>query len=119
MGRRRLIVDARGLDMFRMHRFVVAPFAGAVMVFGSAAFAGTAETLEAECKTQLGLSDSACTCIGAKAEAELNDKQQAMVVAAVTKDKPAQAEAMAQMTQAEAAGAANFMTTAPDTCANQ
>lgn len=105
--------------MSRMHGFVLAPLAGAVMIMGSAAFAGTAETLEAECKTQLGLSDSACTCIGTKAEAELNDKQQAMVVASVTKDKAGQAEAMAQMTQAEAVGAATFMTTAPDACANQ
>ena len=36
--------------------------------------AGTAETMEKECLTQLDMPPAACTCIGERAEAELAPK---------------------------------------------
>ena len=81
--------------------------------------AGTAETLEAECHKQLNLGNSACACIGERAEATLNEKQQGLVVAMVTKDQAASTALQQQMTVGEMTGAANFMAEAPGFCANQ
>ena len=85
----------------------------------SPAFADASDTLEKECKAKLGLSDSACKCIGDKAKADLNDKQQALVVAIVTENDDEQTKLQADMTQAEMAAAGEFMTSAPGTCSAQ
>ena len=97
----------------------VSALAAAALLWTTPVLSGTAETLEKECKAQLGLSDSACKCIGQKAEAELNDTQQALVVAVITEDDASMTELQAQMSQAEAVQAGEFMTSAPGACANQ
>lgn len=91
----------------------------AAMFWISPALADASATLEKECKAQLGLSDSACKCIGEKAAADLNAKQQALVVAIVTENDAEQAKLQADMTQAEMAAAGEFMTSAPGSCAAQ
>ncbi len=91
----------------------------AAMMWSSPAQSGAGETLEKECKAKLGLSDSACKCIGTKAEADLNEKQQALVVAIVTENDAEQAKLQADMTQDEMVTAGEFMTSAPGACASQ
>ncbi len=106
----------------RMHRLALAAAAGLLLVCGTGwpeAEAGTSEILEGECQVQLNLSDSACTCIGEMAEADLNPKQQELVVAMVTKDEAASARLRGEMTVNEMTGAAEFMMNAPQTCAAQ
>ena len=51
--------------------------------------AGSLETLEKECHKQLNLGPSGCACIAARAEELLNENQQALVAAMVTKDQVA------------------------------
>ena len=92
---------------------------GIVLATVSGASAGEGETLKAECLKQLGMPESACTCIGTTAEADLSENQQKLVVAHVTNDKAKAAELQATMTVEEMTEAANFMTTAPGKCANQ
>lgn len=95
---------------------------GALAILGAAmsgAQAGEGGTLKAECLKQLGLSESGCTCIGNKAEAELSETQQQLVVAHVTKNKAKAAEIQATMSPEDMTAAATFMTTAPGACANQ
>ncbi|MEM7224372.1 MAG: hypothetical protein AAF495_15435 [Pseudomonadota bacterium] len=81
--------------------------------------AGTADTLSEECAAQLNMSESACACIGARAEAELNDKEQAMVVAMVQKDRAESARLRGEMTTEELTNAGNFFRTAPGVCVSQ
>ena len=103
-------------------KFTIALGLGVAMaasLFVTQGAAGTSETLQAECSAQINLPDSACRCIGEKAEAELNDKQQRMVVAQVTKDKTLAAQLRTQMTVAEMTEAAQFMMDAPGACAGQ
>jgi hypothetical protein len=83
------------------------------------AAASEAEILEKECHKQLNLGASGCACIGERASEVLNEKQQRMVVAMVTKDQAASAELRAQMSVEEMTGAANFMTETPTTCADR
>lgn len=85
----------------------------------TAALADRAATLTAECHKQLNLGQRGCDCIGKRAKEVLNDKQQAMVVAMVTKDQQASAELRATMTQEEMSAAAGFMMNAPRLCAGQ
>ncbi len=89
------------------------------MLWSSPAFADAGDTLETECKAKLGLSDAACKCIGDKAGADLNDKQQALVVAIVTENDAEQTKLQGDMTQAEMAAAGEFMTNAPGACSAQ
>lgn len=98
--------------------------AGAIFVLGLQSLpvpvaAGTAETLEAECHKQLSLNDEGCECIGERAEDELNEKQQAFVIAMVTDDKAAGAELQGKMTAEELTAAAEFMMSAPSDCAEE
>lgn len=97
---------------------------GAIFVLGLQALpvpvaAGTAETLEAECHKQLNLSDAGCECIGERAEDQLNDKQQALVVAMVTDNKATGTELQGQMTVEEMTEAMEFMRSAPSDCAEE
>jgi len=86
-------------------------------VFVSPVEAGTAEILEQECHKQLKLGDDACACIGERAEAQLSEQQQVLVVSLVTKDQAASGAARAKMTVEEMTEAAKFMQEAPKVCA--
>lgn len=83
--------------------------------------AGTTEPeiLERECHRQLQLGPRGCTCIRERAKDILNEKQQRMVVALVMQDLAASDEMQSQLTTEEMAGAANFMMSAPQDCAEQ
>jgi len=106
-----------------MHRLTVAATGGfllaALYVFVSPAAAGNPEILEQECHKQLKLGDRACACIGEQAEKQLNDNQQALVVAFVTKDQAASGAVQAKMTVEELTEAGKFMQEAPKLCAGQ
>lgn len=89
----------------------------AVHAFVSPAEAGNAEILEQECHKQLKLGEKACACIGERAEEELSEQQQLLVVALVTKDQAASGTARAKMTVEELTEAGQFMQEAPKVCA--
>ena len=104
-----------------MRRTVVALIGSIALVgiqsFSHVAVADNAAILEEECGKQLNLGDNGCACIGARADEVLNDKQQGLVVAMVTKDQAASASLREQMTVEEITGVANFMMEAPQICA--
>lgn len=77
------------------------------------------DTLKRECGTQLGLSASGCQCISDSAAAELNDNQQAFVVAQVTGDNAEFTRLQGSMTMDEMMAAGTFVTTAPSRCAGK
>ena len=89
----------------------------ATLLGAGAATAGTAETLETQCHAQLNLPDGACGCIGERGEAELNPKQQALVIAAVMKDQAAMTQAREGMTVEEMTQAGQWMADTPAQCA--
>lgn len=76
------------------------------------------ETLKTECHKQLNLGESGCNCIAERADQVLNPKQQALVVAMVTKDQAKSGQLRGDMTVDEMSGAAEFMMTAPQLCAS-
>lgn len=106
-----------------MHRYFLAVTGGlfivAVQAVGLTARADNADILVEECGAQLNLGDSGCACIGDHAEQVLNENQQGLVVAMVTKDQAAAEALRSQMTVEEITGAANFMMEAPQICASQ
>lgn len=106
-----------------MHKLAAAFIAGILLVgIPPLAFivaADDIEILKEECRNQLNLGDSGCACIGDRAEDVLNENQQGLVVAMVTKDQAASAALRDQMTVEEITGAANFMMEAPQFCAAQ
>lgn len=85
----------------------------------TATAADNAEILKAECFKQLNLGQSGCNCIGDRAGEVLNEKQQELVVAMVTKDQAKGAQIRGQMTMDEITGSANFMMSAPQICSTQ
>lgn len=93
--------------------------AGVMLATAGAAFAGTAETMNSECLSQLNMPASACACIGERAEAELSPKQQALVIAMVTKDQATSARLRGEMTVVEMTEAAGWMMNTPKRCAGQ
>jgi hypothetical protein len=102
-----------------MPRFLAAALCATAMTLqmpAVVAAADAADTLRSECRKQLNLGDRGCDCIGDRAEETLNHKQQAMVVAMVTKDQAASATLRGEMTVEELTGAASFMMNAPKTC---
>ena len=103
----------------RTHYSLLLPIMAWAILWAGAASAGTAETLEAECHLQLKLSDSGCTCMGQRAEAELNPKQQELVIAAVKKDQAAMTRAREGMAVDEMTQAGQWMMDAPGECATQ
>lgn len=99
--------------------FAAAGLALAAAVATPPAQAGTAETLQSECTSQLKLSESACACIGQKAEAELNAKQQEMVIAQVQKNIEQITKLRAELSLDDVTPARQFMLEAPQVCANK
>jgi hypothetical protein len=91
--------------------------AAAAVLAAGIAKAGTAETLTQECLTQLNMSPGVCACIGNSAEAELNEDEQAMVVAMIVDDEAASADLRSRMPLDQLTRAAMFMTSAPAKCA--
>ncbi|HXK53629.1 MAG TPA: hypothetical protein PK405_02995 [Hyphomicrobiales bacterium] len=75
------------------------------------------DTLRSECGKQLNLGESGCACIADTAAKELNDKQQALVAAMVTKDEGRSAQLRGEMNINEMTQAAGFMMRAPQLCA--
>ncbi len=75
------------------------------------------DLLERQCAAQLDLSPGGCGCIAEAASRELNDMQQALVVAMVTRDDARYVDLRARMTIEEMTDAAGFMTRAPGACA--
>lgn len=103
-----------------LRRFTLA-IAGAALLAqaGVAVATDHAAVLTAECHKQLNLGPTGCACIGERAGEVLNEKQQALVVAMVTKDQAASTQARGDMTMEEITGAAKFMMDAPKHCAGQ
>ena len=77
------------------------------------------ETLRSECAAQLNQSPGGCDCIADTATGQLNDNQQALVAAMVTKDQARADQVRGGMTMDEITGSAQFMMTAPQLCAGQ
>ncbi len=106
-----------------MQRLIVAMIGGLFLIGSQAlavtAAAGSLETLEEECHTQLNLGPGGCACIAARAEELLNENQQALVASMVTEDQATSDALRGQMTVDEMTGAANFMMSAPQVCAAQ
>lgn len=104
-----------------MHRLAIVLAGGILLIafhaFVSPAAAGNAEILEQECHKQLKLGGKACACIGERAETQLSEQQQTLVVALVTKDQAARGASQAKMTVEELTEAAEFMQDAPKVCA--
>ena len=76
-------------------------------------------TMRRECAAQLKLSSSGCSCIVAKAKAELSEKQLYLVIAHITKNATGIMEKQKGMTGNEMMTVINFLTTAPSQCGNQ
>jgi 16S rRNA G966 N2-methylase RsmD len=74
------------------------------------------DMLERECAVQLDLSAGDCGCVAEAASRELNDMQQAFVVAMVTRDNARYADLRQRMTVEEMTDAAGFVTRAPGAC---
>ena len=106
-----------------MHRFLLAALGGVFIIafqaLGLTAAADNADILVEECNAQLNLGDSGCACIGDHAQQVLNENQQGLVVAMVTKDQAGAAALRSEMTIEEITGAAEFMMEAPQICASQ
>jgi len=104
-----------------MHRLLITGAVLLIAVHASApsAIAGTAQILEQECHKQLKMGDAACACIGERAEDQLNEQQQALVVALVTKDQATSGAARNTMSVEEMTEAGKFMQEAPTACASQ
>ena len=105
-----------------MKTFVIALASGLLLGLSgltSPAGADSADILEAECHKQLKLGDSGCACVSKRAKDKLNDKQQALVVAMVTRDHGKSAVLQGEMTAAETQGATQFMRETPQVCAAQ
>lgn len=85
----------------------------------SVATPDNSKILERECHKQLKLGDGACACIGDQASKQLNENQQALVVAMVTKDQAASESVQARMTVEERVKTGKFMRDAPGFCASQ
>lgn len=79
----------------------------------------TADIAVQSCLAELNLPAAACSCIGKRAEAEFNAKQQKFFIAMITKNKPAMAAQKGDITGNEMTQIAMFMTTAPNDCMNQ
>jgi hypothetical protein len=104
----------------KVRRLVIALAAG-VLLIGSqsltfTATADNADKLEELCQKQLKLGDSGCACVNERAEAELNDTQQALIVARVSNDRAAFGELLGQLSNEEADEATKFMTETPEIC---
>lgn len=89
------------------------------IVPASLVHAGTGEILQTECKARLGLPQSACKCIGDKAEADLNEKQQNLVIAVIKEDDALMQKLQAEASQEDIVKAGEFMTSAPAACRGQ
>jgi hypothetical protein len=101
-------------------RLIAACFALAtVAAWHSSARADYADVLEAECHAQMQLGSDGCACIAQRARDMLNDRQQAMVVAAVTKDDATRDKLQSEMSPEELTTAATFMTETPGICGQQ
>ncbi len=81
------------------------------------ALADNRETIIAECHTQLQLGGEGCTCIADRADAELSEQQQELLIASVTQDNAKRAEVAGQMSPADATEVGVFIQSAPQTCA--
>lgn len=97
--------------------------AGALFVGGQAvtftAAADNADVLEEMCHERLNLGDSGCACVHDRAEADLNDTQQALVIARLNNDQAAHNELMAELSPEEINEAGRFVTETPGACAGQ
>ncbi len=78
-----------------------------------------ADTLVAECRVQLNLSDSGCACVGERARLDLTPKQQEMVVAQVTNDREASDALQAEIPMDEIMIAMEWMNDIPVICEQQ
>ena len=108
---------------FGTHRLGLLGFASALLLTIAPEPGLTAQadldTLYRECKPQLNLSEAGCRCISDTAAKELNDNQQAMIAAAVTKNDAKSAQLRSEMSPEEMMKAANFMMNAPRRCGNK
>ena len=92
----------------------------AAVILGTAplGFAGgTKDILESECEKRLTeLSPAACACIGIRAEADLSENVQKMVIVMLKQDRAGAGAVIAGLTLEEMQKAADFMASAPMAC---
>ncbi len=88
-------------------------------LFAQGVFAADTGILEEECHIQLNLGDAGCACVRERADAILNDMQQQLVIAMVTKDQAASSALRSEMTPDEMGAAAEFMMQTPGVCGGQ
>lgn len=73
-------------------------------------------TIAEQCGIQLKLSSAACECISGAAAEELGDKQQALLVAQVTKNEASFKRLKSEMSAAEMATVGKFMKSSVKKC---
>ena len=71
------------------------------------------------CKNELKLTDSACECVVSESKKQLNKKELAFFLAAISGDGQKMAEAQAAASGDEILNVTNFMTVTPTQCQNQ
>ena len=81
----------------------------ATMLAASAAHADQRSDIDAACRTQQWLPDSACPCIADRAMKSLNEHQQAWLLASVRKDQTEATRLQGEMTQNELVELGTFM----------
>ncbi|MEO1492019.1 MAG: hypothetical protein AAFV19_07695 [Pseudomonadota bacterium] len=81
--------------------------------------AGSRDAIMAECAKQLGFSTSGCTCIADKADDELTDSQQFLLVASITETEAERPSGLRELTPEEVEEVMTFLGQAPGVCANK
>jgi hypothetical protein len=103
-----------------MIRIFPALACAALIVFATmTAEAGSRDAIMAECAKQLGFSTSGCTCIADKADDELTDSQQFLLVASITETEAERPAGLRELTPEEVEEVMTFLGQAPNHCANK
>ncbi len=97
---------------------VLASLAAALLV-ALPANADSRGTILTECAKQLKLSKSGCACIADKADDELTEAQQFLLVASVTETAAARPDGLRELTPEEVEEVMTFLGQAPGQCASQ
>lgn len=87
----------------------------ALAIFSGPAFADR-ETVMNSCRTDLGLTDPACTCIADKSDEELNEKEYAFFIGIIQKRPAAEVIAETGISQDEMVKVGQWMQTTPGAC---
>jgi hypothetical protein len=81
------------------------------------AHADSTAAIKAECAKQLKLPPAGCACIATKADEELSEAQQFLLIATVTENTADRPEGLRELTPEEVEEVFGFLGSAPSACA--